>query len=112
MNKIETIKQYITPILTAFDSYLKQTNELAIGATLAEKDIDIKALQTLQEDRTRYENLRNKLSSGDFNLSPAEIASVGVILFYQSKVIERQISILNELNGRVEAIYKELLKAN
>lgn len=108
--KIELIKQYLNPITVAFDTYLKQVDALIKGAPLTDKDIDIAQIQGLQADYTRYEKLRNKLLCGDFSLSPAEISSVGLIIYYQSQVISKQIETLKELNSKTEAIYKELLK--
>lgn len=104
--KIAIIQAFKEPIIVALDTYLKQINELITYVPLVENEKIVH--MDLSKDAKEYENLRDKLNKNDFNLSPLEISKVSLILFYQTKVIDKQIKTLTELRDKTTAICNKL----
>ena len=104
--KIAIIQEFKEPIIIALDTYLKQINELITYVPLVENEKIVH--MDLSKDAKEYENLRDKLNKNDFNLSPLEISKVSLILFYQTKVIDKQIKVLTELRDKTTAICNKL----
>lgn len=111
MNKIELIKQYKEPIIVAIDTYLKQVSELTCLAPMAEISEAQKVTSDLNLDSKEYEKIRDKLIKNDFNLSPFEISKIGLIMFYQEKVISKQILTLEKLKEQVAVIYRTIFES-
>ncbi len=68
-------------------------------------------VKTLRDDSSKYESIRGKLLSGDFNLSLAEINYVALAFHFCAENMRGQINSLNKAIELSEAIVKDLMSA-
>ena len=68
-------------------------------------------VKTLRDDSSKYESIRGKLLSGDFNLSLAEINYVALAFHFCVENMRGQINSLNKAIEFSEAIVKDLMSA-
>lgn len=66
-------------------------------------------VKTLRDDSSKYESIRGKLLSGDFNLSLAEINYVALAFHFCAENMRGQINSLNKAIEFSEAIVKDLM---
>lgn len=68
-------------------------------------------VKTLRDDSSKYESIRGKLLSGDFNLSLTEINYVALAFHFCAENMRGQINSLNKAIELSEAIVKDLMSA-
>lgn len=77
---------------------------IKIGSYKAEQFV-----QSLRDDSEKYENVREKLLSGDFNLSLSEINYVALAFHFCSERMKEQIKSLEKAIELSDSIVKDLM---
>lgn len=117
-DKTALIKEYSGAAIAALNSILDsiyelnekffdEAGQLIDGLTPDEKLEGF--IKELKEDSTKYESLRRKLLDGDFNLSLAETARVGLSFMFMSKVLEKQIGEMQEAKNKADEMFANLI---
>lgn len=69
-------------------------------------------VKTLRDDSSKYESIRGKLLSGDFNLSLAEINYVALAFYFCAENLRDQIKSMNKAIELSEVLVKDLMSAD
>lgn len=117
-DKIKIIEENRSPAIAALDSIIdlsndmygyffdENTNVLKDGLQRDEKAENF--IKEIKSDVAMYENLRSRLAQNDFNLSPAEVASVALTFYFAAERMKQEIVQLEKAISMSEKIFKDL----
>lgn len=116
--KIQLIKDYkdvaiasLNAVLDATyelrDKYLEEDGSLKEGLTPDKKLTDF--INSIQQDTSQYELVRQKILYGDFNLSLTEIARTGLAIVFMRQVMEKQANYIKEGISKADLLIEQLM---